>query len=939
MTASRIPRPEYSYSNPVQSITGEQILGSGVRDIGQFLKQIPALSGTITKNDTAGGDAVGTNGLVALDLHNLGFVRTLVLVNGRRYVSSPIPGASAVDIDTLPTNLIERVEVMTGGASALYGADGVSGVVNFVMKDRYEGFEVTAQTAASSKHDAQSQTTSLTYGKPFAGDRGHFSFGLDYTNDQRLSRQRRENSSRQGYARFVQNPDNPGGINDSLPDRVPLNDLRFFDFSPGGAVDLDFQGSPEFNGDGTPWQAGRSVPPSYDQGGDGTRVADFLPDVLPAEEKYNVSTFVNFDLTDKMRIFSEFSYNKRDSLGEFTPTFDSILVFFPGSAYTPASIEAAAAGSFFIVTRDNFDLGIRTDNTERETYRGLLGLEGSINDNLHFEVSYTYGETAVETNWLNNRYNDRYAAALDAVVDPDTGEVVCASELDPSAEPFNLEFQGWNRFTPLPGTWAGSFTPGVGDCVPINIFGEGSPSHEAINWVMTDSRATHNMKQQVAQVRLGGDSAPWFELPAGSVGFVVGAEWRNERVSVNPAEEDRLGLTFANTFDGERGSLNVAEVFVEVDVPLLAKRKFAEFLALDAAVRYSDYSTVGHATTWKTGIVWQPWPSLTLRGTLAEATRAPSLGELKAPLGQTFADFDDPCDINNLVNGTEFRRDNCAALLTALGVDPTAYVTPNGLSVSGLNGGNSNLEKETADTLTWGFIYRPKFIEGLVLSADWYDIELQGAISFAEPQDAAQLCVDLPTLTNDFCNLIDRGPDGGISGFTQLPQNVASFSTRGVDFNVSYSLELHRLGFSERWGSLQFDLSGNKLGELKIVSLPGAPPVSQLGQKNAPEWQANTDVRWQFANSVLRWQVHYFDETNRFDDVTTRNNPNIVARRYLQYNRKLTHDLYASHRFGDGLMVYVGVNNVTGEKPDLGETFYPVSAVGRYLYAGLNFAL
>ena len=614
-------------------------------------------------------------------------------------------------------------------------------------------------------------------------------------------------------------------------------------------------------------------------------------------------------------------------------------MFFPDGPFIPSAVTAAAAGSPVLLTRDNFDLGVQVDDTQRETYRGVIGLEGAFSDSLEFEVSYTYGETAVESLYINNRYNDRYAAALDAVVDPGTGEVVCASELDPTAEPANLQFQGWNRYTPLPGTWAGSFMPGAGDCVPINMFGEGSPSQAAINWVMTDSRATANMQQHVAQAYLRGDSSEWLVSPAGAVGFVLGAEWRKEKVSTNPPDEDRLGLTYGNKFPGERVERDVTEVFAEVDVPLLAQAKFAEYLALDAAVRYSDYSTIGSTTTWKTGLVWQPFNSLTLRATIAEATRAPSLQELQDGSGQTFENISDPCDINNLVNGTEFRVTNCAQLLTSLGVDPTTFITPSSDSVSGLISGNPELFQETADTKTWGFIYTPEFVEGLTISADWYDIDLQDAIALASPEDAAKLCVDLPEFGNEFCDLIGRGSDGGISEFTQQPKNVASFTTRGVDFNVFYVLDLGRWGLTQRWGSMHMQLTGNKLQELKTVSLPGTAPVSGLGQRYRPEWQGNFDLQWLLANTLLRWQVHYFDETNRFDDLTTQNNPNIVARKYLQFDRKLTHDVYASHQFTDQLTVFAGVNNLTNEKPDVGEVFYPVSAVGRYLYAGLRLSL
>lgn len=262
VVASRIERPDNEYSNPVISLSGETIRASGIRDLSLYLRQIPALSSSIDSSVFAGGNVDGANGLTALNLRHLGFTRTLVLVNGRRYVGSPFPDAAVVDIDTLPINLIERVEVMTGGASALYGADGVSGVVNIVMKDNFEGLNISGQTAASSEGDAESNFLNMTYGKDFAGGRGHFSVGLNYTKNEDFDHLQRHATSDPGYATFVQNPDNPNGDPDK-PDQVPLGDIRFSNYSYAGAVDVTLDGLPEFNGDGTPWNAGRPIELEY----------------------------------------------------------------------------------------------------------------------------------------------------------------------------------------------------------------------------------------------------------------------------------------------------------------------------------------------------------------------------------------------------------------------------------------------------------------------------------------------------------------------------------------------------------------------------------------------------------------------------------------------------------------------------------------------------
>jgi iron complex outermembrane receptor protein len=299
----------------------------------------------------------------------------LVLVNGRRYVGSPFPGAAVVDIDTLPMNLIERVEVMTGGASALYGADGVSGVVNIVMKDNFEGLNISGQSAASSKKDAESNFLNMTYGKDFADGRGHVSVGLNYTKDNSLDHRSRGFTSGTGYARFVQNPDNPNGDADK-PDQIPLGDIRFADYSRDGAVDITLDGIPEFNADGSVWDGGRPIDFEYQQGGSGTPIVDFLADLLPEQTRQSINVMADFDVSDELNFFSEFAFSKNDSLAAHEPTFDSVLGFFPDSPFVPANIAAASGGIPLLVTRDHFDMGVRTDDTTRETLRTVLGARG-----------------------------------------------------------------------------------------------------------------------------------------------------------------------------------------------------------------------------------------------------------------------------------------------------------------------------------------------------------------------------------------------------------------------------------------------------------------------------------------------------------------------------------------------------------------------------------
>ena len=746
VTGSRIVMPGVAVSNPVMSVGAEAIVKSGVTDVTDYLKTLPALVGSTDKNDAAGSNTfIGGTGLTLLNLRNLGEDRTLVLVNGRRHVAG-LPGSAAVDVDTIPFALLERVDIQTGGASALYGADGVSGVVNFILRRDYEGYDVRAQYGSSSEGDADTVLVSGVLGQNVDDGRGNVTVALEYSKEKRLRANDRDFAGGGGLASFLDNHGDALDDDPNVPDQIPYRDAVFWDSGPAGAVDVNFDFLQDFNGDDEPWDFGAlpllpigngaPIPPFYAQGGDGARLDQYIGDLTPDEDRYTFNALLTYEINPAARLFADVKYSKTKAFSESQPSFDFFLFLEPDYAYTPPNIATAAAAGgdgTLLVSRDNFDMGIRGEDIERDTRRVVAGIEGDLEATTHYEVSLVYGSTEVENLQTNNRLNDRFAAALDAVVDPDTGDIVCRSNLDPSAVPFNLEWNGWDGFEPLPGTWSGSFTPGPDSgCVPVNILGTNAVSPEARDWIMTDSLAFSKIEQFVATAFLTGDSSKLFELPAGarSVGRPASSTARRRaRASRHP--RTRPGSHSVTMLLPSDGRYDVSEVFAEVNVPLLSERPFADKLSVDGAVRYSDYSTTGGATTWKAGLTWAPVFDLRLSATIAEATRAPNIGELFDPGGQTFQCIDDPCDINNLNEGTEFRAANCAALLTSLGVDPTTYTDPNSAFVSGSLRGNTDLTEEVAESFTVGLQYSPRWAEGLLFRIDYYDIELTDAINTA----------------------------------------------------------------------------------------------------------------------------------------------------------------------------------------------------------------
>lgn len=935
VTGTRVKRPDFAYTNPVASVDEKAIQLSGVTNVTQLLQDLPALVNSQDSNDAATANAgIAGSGLNLLNLRNLGTDRTLVLINGRRHVASS-PGSAAVDTNTIPVELIERIDVLTGGASAIYGADGVSGVVNFVLRDDFEGFAARAQIGSP---EEEGGGQNLFFGGSVGfniNDRGNLTASLEWSKDRRLSLEDRNFSNANALGFF----NNPNDLTDdpNIPDQIPQRDIRFFDSAPGGAVDVDFDFLPDFIGEGLAWNPGVFVPPIFQQGGTGTALSTYNGDTLPELERVAGNITGHYELTPRMRLFTEQKYVRTTSFSSSQPSFDFFIAVQPDNPFIPTSIANAFATSgapFLLVSRDNFDLGVRGEDITRDTYRGVWGIDGELGAGVEYELSYNYGRTDVDARILNNRFNDRFAAALDVVTDPATGRATCASNLDPNLEPFNVSWLGFAA--------PASFTPGPNSgCVPLNIFGANGASAEARAWIMQTSVESSTVEQQVAFGYLNGSFDPLFKLPGGSMTWAAGGEWRRETSRSTPPPEDEAGLTFGNIRTSERGAFEVREGFMELSAPILRDRPFFNSLAFDAAARWSDYTTIGDTFTWKIGGVWSPVEDISFRATKAEAVRAPNIAELFQPQGQTFELINDPCDINNLDQGTSNRRANCTTLLTALGINPDTFTDPNSASVGGLLRGSRTLQEETAETFTVGFVARPRWVKGLTFSVDYYDIEIADAVNFASGEELAGLCVDAPNLNNQFCGFVTRDPaTGGIDSFVQQPFNVANFITTGIDFSASWTIDPQDWGAKSDWGLFNLRLIGNRLDELSFISTPGAPRDFDQGEGGAdnaaPEWQAAFDLTWERGPLTVNYGVNYFGETARFSAEQIAGEPDIAAPQFLNYEAKLTHDVQVRYNLGEAWSVYAGVNNLGDQQPDIGEVAYPVGPLGRFGYIGVR---
>lgn len=937
VTGSRIARPELSLPNPVQVLTSETIQQSGKVNLTDFLVNSPALLGSQSNilaagsNLTGGAQNVGVN---LLNLRNLGANRTLVLVDGRRHVAG-YPGIASVDVNTIPTDLIQKVDILTGGASAVYGADGVSGVVNFILKKDFEGLRVRGQTSISQRGDAGDRFLAVTAGKNFADGRGNVTLSYEYNHTDRFSQRDRLNYGKTGpsYA-FVRNLGDPDGPtdNDGIPDRILYTNLRWADSSPGGAVDLDGDFTPDRTGEGGIYDLGTYLPGSaFTIGGSSTPRETYYGDYTPFQERHIANVMARYEFSPAFELYAEGKYVRSKAHTFAQPTYDFLTELAPDNAYLAQRYGADAANGA-VFSRDNFDFGIRRYEMERELFRTVVGAKGEITSNLNYDVSYVFGQSTQEATNRNDRITERYYAALDAVSDG-AGGITCRINLPGQTLIQGNNYGGQPIYNGAPKT----FTPG--QCVPLNILGEGSPSQAALDFVTVDHTSWARIQQHVVSAALTGNTGGFFNLPGGPVGFALGAEYRKEKSRYVPSDQSLAGALMDDAPARiDAGSFDVKELFGEINLPILANTRFAENLSIGGAIRLSDYSTVGTTTTWNVNGSYSPVRDITFRATYSEAVRAPNINELFAGGSGTYEFITDPCGIDRIAEGTQYRAANCTAALTALGINPatfdpgTDFTSPQNSSLLGFQGGNPTLNEETAKTWTAGVVLRPSFLRGFEITADWYDIRLKQAIQYSTAQDVVDLCVDQPDLDNIYCDVISRSPTNGyVSFFTIIPENVASFETAGLDVNLNY-----RFTPFDNLGTFNIQLQGNYLNKLEFVPTAGADPENERDSAAypAPKFSAMFDLTWTKGPMTMNYGINWWSKTRRITREQEAANPDYIAPEYIWYKEKWEHEFFAGYDVDERFTIYAGVNNLFDTKPDVGATAYPISAVGRSFFLG-----
>jgi outer membrane receptor protein involved in Fe transport len=853
ITGSRIRRPDLESTVPIATIKGDDIYAQANPNVGEVLNNLPQLRSTFAQQNP--GLGIGIAGLNLLDLRGLGVSRTLVLVNGRRHVPSDIQNtASSVDINTIPTDLVERVDIVTGGNSAVYGSDAIAGVVNFVMKDHFDGFQVRGGAATPQYGEGGNRYISAIAGKNFADGRGNIAAAFEYTLQDRLFGSDVPWLSK--VDNFTTRDADPSG-SDGIPDGVFSHDVRSSTISRYGLIPIIERLNPAAPcGVGIPNGAGATANYSCDYifnstgtlspvvgtrvstgpngtwlGGNGdTGREDQLLSILPYNQRIAANVLGHYTFSDAATFFFEASYARVHTIGSNSgPAFDQGAgVTFADSranfrldnpflspeartiitnailasgarpsltsttALTATDITNIGNGSFRIpVARNLTDLGIRDEDALRTTYRFVAGWRGAITPHLNYEISGNYGRTNENIKILGNVNVQRLLLAFDAGRDPADGKIKCRSQ-----------FAGGSATNPVADVdGAATLAGDIAACVPYNPFG-GADNTAAKNYIVDNSGDHGHLEQWDVTGFVSADSGGFFNLPGGPVSVVLGGEWRRDNAMFKADPNIENGLTFLNslqTFDPPVSE--VTEGFGELNLPILKDKPFFKSLSLSGAGRVSHYNrATGTVWAWNFGGEWAPVSDIRFRANYGKSVRAPNYTETDAPLGQNFAPgFQDPCNASRIGSGAPARVANCqAALGAAINNADFQSLTSLTYSLEILSGSNPLLKAETSKSLTVGAVITPRWLPGFDVTIDYYDINVQNVISSASAQQIVNLCYD----TGQFCSLFQRNTTGTTLATGEVPGqiiqgsliqaglNFASLKRRGIDVQLNYNHSL-----------------------------------------------------------------------------------------------------------------------------------------------------
>lgn len=935
VTGSRIRSPGFVAASPITSVGEADIELDQPVSIEELIKDLPVAvpaTGPATNNGSGGGATV--------DLRGLGTNRTLVLVNGRRVV--PFNLAGVVDTNSIPVALLQRVDLVTGGASAVYGADAVAGVINFVLKDNFEGVEFQSTYGISEENDAMRRRNDFTIGGNFADDRGNAVLSVGWTEQDSLNQDQRPfglvarssvNGAPQGSPTTV-----PGFFNTTtLPGGTAL--------PIGGAF-----GATEIN------PATGFLVPANSAG------LNFNPDNLYQTplDRYQINALARYEINPAAELYAQFMYVRSDvateaaASGTFSNTFSVPI----GNPLIPdgmrqqlcsarniaaAGCVSGAAGTTIVpllVNRRFTELGPRYSNFENKTFQFVTGIRGDLSETWDYDAYISHGETdqlLTRRNWgslskLRNSLNTVSATQCIA-----------------------------------PGT-----TTAIAGCVPLNVFGaEGTITPEMLAYINLDSLNVTTVEQDVVSASASGTlpeafSSPFADAP---ISLAFGLEYRSTKAATKadgPSQINGEVLGTGAPVPDRQGRFELTEGYVEALIPLLSDLPFVQSLNIEAGYRYSEFTSGGSVQdygSYKIGGDWVPFDSLRFRAMYQRATRAPNIGELYAPQVTSLGNLaTDPCQLA-LINQAEANTAGTLSNLCRLTGVPTTNIgsvsNPSAGQINLLSGGNPDLEPEEADTVTIGAVWQPSFIRNLTLSLDYYDIQIEGAVSSQSSTDVLNGCYSTalnPTLAfNSQCALINRNPNNGTLngvealGIELISSNLGVQRASGYDLTAAYRLDLVDAGLSDKWGSIDFSFSGNYVTKNEFQATPTSINRDCIGYYSIACGQPNFEYK---LTQRTTWNVGDFGASlqwRHLDKVIEEPGGTTFLADYSEIEAYDYFDLSGRWDINDAVRLTVTVSNLLDEQPpEVGSNIGPTAsnngntfpqtydALGRYYTLGLN---
>ncbi|HEX2815957.1 MAG TPA: TonB-dependent receptor [Phenylobacterium sp.] len=956
VTGTRIPSPNLTSIAPVTTVGNADIKAQGItrmEDITNSLPQVFAGQGSSITN--------GSTGAATVDLRGLGPNRTLVLIDNRRLNPGDPTARTSVsaDLNFVPAALVERVDVLTGGASATYGADAVAGVVNFIMLKNFEGVRIDAQysgyqhtqhsgaiedvvrTAAAnatdprqfalpahSLWDGEGSEVSMVLGVNAPDGKGNITAYATY---------RQNNQILEGARDF-----SACGLNSGTP--------NFAEFGCGGSGTAFPARVGSFLVDPTTFNTFRARNPATD-------VFNFAPQnfFVRPDERYALGAFAHYEIAPWATAYMDTMFMDDRSTaqigagGIFAGTFSINCANPLLSAQERHSLAAVGGGFCDAPTLPNAvftgtvarrlvggEAGGRITDLRHTDYRIVLGLKGDLGKNWNYDGYLQYGSVEFNSQQGGNLNSNRITQALNVV--GTAANPVCA-----------------------PGADAG--------CVPLNIFTAQTISPAALKFLAANSFATANTNERVASIALTGKLGDYgLKSPMASdgVGVALGAEYRREHLDSTADFLAANGLVDGNGAASPpvNGGFDVYELFGEARVPLVNDMPLAKEIALELGYRFSNYSSVGNTNTYKVSGEWEVIDGLRFRAGYNRAVRAPNVIELFAPQNVALDGTQDPCAGLSAANPLVA---TCASVFHLTTAQVLAIEKNPASQYNGEFGGNPNLKPEISDTYTAGVVWQPSFVPGLNISVDYFNIKVDQFIGNIGPNLIINQCVN--TANPFFCNLVHREPGNNSlfidpTGFVvDTTLNTGSLKTTGVDLNVNYRTDLSTLGLGDN-GSVSVSMVGTWLNELDTQPLPGGPTYNCKGLYGtvcgvpAPEWRHKLRVTWNTPYAYGDWvkslsfsaQWRYFGKVglDAFNSDPQLNNPGIQYESDRAFASRSYLDLTANFTVHNNLNFRVGVNNVFDKDPPLtgvnctagfcnGNTFPQVyDALGRFVFVGLS---